>query len=400
MRLPIWIAVAAFASAAPAALLGACATNEDTELTPPSDTNEVPHQDAAAEAAEDGQVKPCADCDHFPTVCSDDVLCAVAPFDPLNPASLIDSRAAILDVRGRGPNDVWLAGAVGVAAHFDGATWRTSDLGVSETQTALVLLDSSELAFRTWNSYLSRGASAGVADAGPSRDGWSVQPLPAAPPNWNLSGAMLTAVWAAGEDELWVGGDGGRVACGLWRLRRTAFSTFTLSESMPTSTCLTGGFTEIHGLHGASPDALWAVGGRGAAVRIEGAAGANPTLRAYNSLTVNALRGVWAASDSEAWAVGAAGTIRHYNGDPVFWEVIDDVPTNETLNGVWGTSASDIWAVGNAGVVLHYDGARWIRMKVAGLAELRPDLYSVWSPAPGHVWIGGRGVLLSLGGKP
>jgi hypothetical protein len=39
-------------------------------------------------------------------------------------------------------------------------------------------------------------------------------------------------------------------------------------------------------------------------------------------------------------------------------------------------------------------------VKVAGLGELRPDLYAVWSSAPGHVWIGGQGVVLSLGGKP
>ena len=109
---------------------------------------------------------------------------------------------------------------------------------------------------------------------------------------------------------------------------------------------------------------------------------------------------MWAASDTDVWAVGTAGTIRHYRGDSVFWEVVEDVPTNEALNGVWGTSASDIWAVGNAGVVLHYDGARWSRVKVAGVGEAPSDLYTVWSPAPGQVWIGGQGVVLSLGGKP
>ena len=100
------------------------------------------------------------------------------------------------------------------------------------------------------------------------------------------------------------------------------------------------------------------------------------------------------------WAVGTVGTIRRCRGDVHLWEAVDDVPTNEALNAVWGTSASDIWAVGDAGVVLHYDGARWSRVKVAGLGVARPDLYSVWSPAPGHVWIGGQGVVLSLGGKP
>jgi len=59
-----------------------------------------------------------------------------------------------------------------------------------------------------------------------------------------------------------------------------------------------------------------------------------------------------------------------------------------------------VWAVGDGAVVLHYDGTRWSRMKIAGLGPRRPDLYTVWTAAPGHVWIGGHGVFLSLGGKP
>jgi hypothetical protein len=67
---------------------------------------------------------------------------------------------------------------------------------------------------------------------------------------------------------------------------------------------------------------------------------------------------------------------------------------------VFGSSGSDIWAVGDHGVVLHYDGTRWSRVGIAGLGLRRPDLTAVWVPEPGHVWIGGIGVILSLGGKP
>jgi len=339
------------------ALLGACAANEDAELAPPSNTAyEVPTQDAAV----DGPAKPCPDCEYFPTVCTDDVLCPFAPMDPSNPASPLDPRAAVLNIRGRGPNDVWLTGAVGTAAHFDGVSWTMSNLGAGETQRALWLLDSSEISFGAWKTFFARGADADESgDAGLSPDGWSIRPFPAAPSNWNLSLVYPKTGWAAPRsDVFWVGADGGSSACGLWRVTRRSPSTVALAESMPRATCNLLGINEVLGIHGASSDVLWAVGGRG------------------------------------------TGTIRHYRGDSVFWEVVEDVPTNEALNGVWGTSASDIWAVGNAGVVLHYDGARWSRVKVAGVGEAPSDLYTVWSPAPGQVWIGGQGVVLSLGGKP
>jgi len=381
------------------ALLGACAANEDAELAPPSNTAyEVPTQDAAV----DGPAKPCPDCEYFPTVCTDDVLCPFAPMDPSNPASPLDPRAAVLNIRGRGPNDVWLTGAVGTAAHFDGVSWTMSNLGAGETQRALWLLDSSEISFGAWKTFFARGADADESgDAGLSPDGWSIRPFPAAPSNWNLSLVYPKTGWAAPRsDVFWVGADGGSSACGLWRVTRRSPSTVALAESMPRATCNLLGINEVLGIHGASSDVLWAVGGRGTAARIDGANETTPTYRTFNSLTTNALRGVWAASDTDVWAVGTAGTIRHYRGDSVFWEVVEDVPTNEALNGVWGTSASDIWAVGNAGVVLHYDGARWSRVKVAGVGEAPSDLYTVWSPAPGQVWIGGQGVVLSLGGKP
>ena len=118
-----------------------------------------------------------------------------------------------------------------------------------------------------------------------------------------------------------------------------------------------------------------------------------------NSRTWVGLNGVWAASDTDAWAVGGTGTIRHYTGDEINWDVVSDVPTDVDLNAVWGTSPDDVWAVGDAGVVLHFDGQKWSRMKIAGLGNRRPDLYAVWAPEPGHVWIGGQGILVALGGK-
>ena len=82
------------------------------------------------------------------------------------------------------------------------------------------------------------------------------------------------------------------------------------------------------------------------------------------------------------------------------WDVVSGVPTTGNLKAVWGSSSADIWAVGDAGLVLHYDGQTWSRVKVAGQGLRRPNLTTVWVAAPGHVWVGGEGVILSLGGKP
>ena len=157
---------------------------------------------------------------------------------------------------------------------------------------------------------------------------------------------------------------------------------------------------QVKSVHGASADDLWAVGEVGTAVRILDADGDTPSVKPANTQTSNALNVAWVASTSDAWAVGANGTIRHYTGDPVLWDVVSDVPTQGVLRAVWGSSSTDIWAVGDAGVVLHYDGKSWSRVKIAGLGTRRPNLTTVWVPAPGHVWVGGHGVILSLGGKP
>lgn len=205
-------------------------------------------------------------------------------------------------------------------------------------------------------------------------------------------------MWAVpGADALWVATDGG-----FWRLELTPGSTFEGARSIPSLPCGAPPCGSPRSLHGVSAKtvSLWMVGDRGLAMRVTDAGGDTPTVTSLNTQTWDGLTGVWAASEGDVWAVGGTGTIRHYTGDGLRWDVVSDVPTDEHLNAVWGTSPSDVWAVGNAGVVLHYDGTRWSRVKVAGLGARRPDLYTVWSPGAGQVWIGGYGVVLALGGKP
>jgi len=359
-------------------------------------------QDASFDAMSDApDTAPCTDCDDFPTVCTPDVLCPNGPFQSPDPASNLDPRTEILVIRGRAANDVWAAGAIGAVAHFDGTAWTRSDLGAPETQRNLWLRDGGEVAFGTLTSIYTRGLDFDGADASLSPGGWLLHRNPPAPPSFDPTYQTLRSSWAPpGSDVLWIATLGAFGASGLWRLRCAPPSTLEIAEGISADVCADVGCGEMFSIHGVSPSALWAVGGGGATIHILDADSEAPKVKAFNSVTTRALRGVWAASDTDVWSVGATGTIRHYRGDPLFWEVVDGVPTNEALNAVWGTSDTDVWAVGDAGVVLHYDGTTWSRVKVAGLGSLRPNLYAVWSPAPGHVWVGGTGVILSLGGKP
>lgn len=384
-------ALGALSLATASALVGACASDESPDLAPEDRRVAVPTNDGAPAEAGDAEAGPCTtdDCELFPESCAADVLCPAGVFDPVDPTKGLDWRTRVSALRGRSATDVWLVGTVGAAGHFDGATWKTSDLGSTESQRFLWLSGGGEVAFGSLERIYARGL--GPSDAGLSAGGWVNLGSVAAPPGY---GRNVTAAWAPpGASTLWIATDRD-----LWRLDSSG-GTFAARPGIAASVCNAIPCKSLQSLHGASAGTLWAVGDVGAAVRITGADGDAPEATPSNTTTWTGLAGVWAASDTEAWAVGGGGTILHNTGARLAWEVVSGVPTNEDLNAVWGTSASDIWAVGDAGVVLHYDGAAWSRVKIAGLGARRPDLSTVWSPGPGRVWIGGQGVVLALGGK-
>lgn len=68
---------------------------------------------------------------------------------------------------------------------------------------------------------------------------------------------------------------------------------------------------------------------------------------------------------------------------------IVDVPVDEEryLTAIWGSSADDVWAVGAGGTVLHYDGQSWQRDDQQGNDGLAYTLHSVWLERPDDVWM-------------
>lgn len=388
--------------------MAACASDENVTTNDGSSNTIIgqdggPDTSSADDAGEDAGTPEAF-------VCGPTDLCPTGPFAPNNPGGTLDLRTRMNVIRGRSANDVWAAGVHGVLVHFDGTSWTRSDVGTKETLNALWLRNADELALVSMSSVYTRGLTpVDTSDASaPSPGGWTSVGAPPAPANFvelNHTQAFQSA-WAPPDAEwLWCTTVESAVNAqphdGLWRMHiASATNQPAIAAAVPTGTCSVLPCQTMTSIHGASADDLWAVGYTGATVHIQNAQSETPTITALDSKTWVGLEGVWAASATDVWAVGGAGVIRHWTGGASSWEIVPDVPTTQTLHAVWGTSATDVWAVGDASVVLHYDGKAWSQVTVAGTGDRRPDLYTVWTATPGHVWIGGDGVLLSLGGNP
>jgi hypothetical protein len=398
-----WLIVVAgvTACASTDAVLGGYPPPEDQPIvsTDAGPTDAAPPEAEAAAA-------PCDDCEYFPDTCTDDALCSNGPFAATTPGGALDLRAQITAIRGRSASDVWLVGTIGSLAHFDGTSWKRSDAESKESILGLWLRDGSEIATGVFASdgrpwIYSRGGTPPEGSEPPSPDGWTSS-APSVPDTYEKNVRNASAWSAPGAEWLWLAMGTHNYqdtsTSGLVRLRQGPSTVFEIAPG-PASSCLPG-CNQMNGVHGASANDVWAVGAGGTTIRVTDAESDTPSATLYDSRTLNTLHAVWAASASDVWSVGAGGTVRRYTGQGLRWDVVPNVPTSVDLHAIGGSSSSDVWVVGDAGVVLHYDGKSWSRVKVAGIGARRPNLTAVWCSAPGRVWVGGQGVMLSLGGKP
>ncbi len=405
-----WLLAVASAAicAKAAATLSGCATDAGTGDGPSDDRNRpvpAPVTDGGLDAADVGDAAVCVeDCEFYPDECTDDALCMTDLFSHPDPSIGLDLRTGVNALVARSPNDGWLAGAGGTVARFDGTSWKRLVTGTPHSFYGLWLLDGAEVAFDDPRRLYTRGLDVGADAGAPSADGWSPFSAVTVPTTQWRDMRVLTTWADPGSHTLFVGArsssPNGSAGGGLWRLRYSPADNAFALDSVTLDKCGSLPCFEVYGLHGLSADEVWAVGPNGAAFRVTDAESATPTLTAHNTLTVYALHGVWAAASNDVWAVGSTGTVRRYRGDPRFWEVYEDLPTQQHLHAIAGSSPSDIWVAGDEGTVFHYDGTAWKRVKVAGLGGRRPRLDRIWIPSPGKVWIAGQGALVSLGGKP
>lgn len=202
---------------------------------------------------------------------------------------------------------------------------------------------------------------------------WTVEEIPEGTPllNWvALFADGQTAVVGNGGTVLWNSGAG-------WEPMQT-----------PTE-------EDLWGIWGASPDDVWAVGGRGRAegqatvLHYDGVDWSPANVPVLERPGVNAFFKVWGTAADNVYIVGQKGGMLRYDGS----ELMElDVGTAEDLISLWGTGPDDIIVVGGRsnGVMSHWDGTDWTTQNVAPA----PGINGVFMTAPGEFWVGGvRGLL-------
>ncbi|MCC6897652.1 MAG: hypothetical protein IT377_01690 [Polyangiaceae bacterium] len=127
----------------------------------------------------------------------------------------------------------------------------------------------------------------------------------------------------------------------------------------------------------------WAVGANGTLMHWDGTAWAAYPISSEAG-PVPTLRAVWGSGEKDVWAVGLNGTVARYDG--TLWTVTRSGELY-SLNDVWGSSASDVYAVGSDGKVLHFDGASWTEQQTA----VGETLNAVWGSSAKNVLIAGEG---------
>jgi len=121
----------------------------------------------------------------------------------------------------------------------------------------------------------------------------------------------------------------------------------------------------------------------------------SPDLVCWDSPTPQGqtLRGLWAASPTDAWAVGDHGALLHFDGHS--WAGLS-TPVRQPLSAVWGSSATAVWAVGAAGTIVSYDGRKWQQLS----SPATEWLHSIWGSGPSDIYaVGENGALVHFDGK-
>lgn len=194
-------------------------------------------------------------------------------------------------------------------------------------------------------------------------------PTPGAHAFWWIHGLAAGDVWLAGE---------------RGEVHRFDGSTLTPVDvgAPPDAT--------LFGVWGPSDEDLWAVGGG-----LPGQSGGIIRRRANGAWTaIGAPAGVdagvayykvWGAATADAWIVGDAGTVLHWDGATLSRF---PAPAAEACFTVHGCAADDVYAVGGGaqGVALHFDGSAWSAIALDPIERLNGV-----ACAGGIAYVGGFG---------
>ncbi len=306
--------------------------------------------------------------------------CTVKPTQPLeltalfcSPSGWCQRNAPIKQTNLRGvwsggPGNVWVVGAGGTVAHYDGKAWTAvpvvtnpsySFYSVASTGPSDIVIGGSLVTSAT------PGAQAEGAIFSYNGGTWTQVATPARTVRdiWLASPTSGRAVGDAGliyyrNGTGWTGADLTNTGKVYWSAWSTGSTEYIVG---------TGGFIGL-----ASP----------------GTTTVQPVTP--SSPTPNTLVSVFGTSSTDVWAVGYGCTMAHYDGA---WSVTSPgcASTSIILNGVWGSAANDYWAVGDSSTILRYNGTSWSPVGTGGAISYR----AVGGSSASDVWIvGDNGTIL------
>jgi hypothetical protein len=106
----------------------------------------------------------------------------------------------------------------------------------------------------------------------------------------------------------------------------------------------------------------------------------------------------YGASATGLFVVGARGTILRSLDDGKSWSVPLSSPTTEDLEAVAGANYANVWAVGARGTIVHYDGDRWTLDPSGVTVDLHAVAWSWWGEdSPSVLAVGDAGTILRRG---
>ena len=307
-------------------------------------------------------------------------LAAVAACDDDEPryqAVAVGLDEAVLAVGGTASDDVWAVGADRghgpLVLHYDGASWSRIATG---TRGDL-----------WWVAPVAGGPTylAGKDATILRYDGATFTRMTTP----GLAAHTIYGLWAASVDDVWaVGSVAGRSGF-VWHYDGVAWRDVPVPLEVPAVDDFGDavGFFKVWGGADGRP---WVVGGRGVALRWDGAA-----LVPTTTPTTDTLFTVHEAGELVvAVGGGTGGAIVERRGDGAF---VDRTPAGAGLiQGVWITASGDGWASGARGALYHRSGDRWQPAR-HGLALDLESLHATWIDPDGGVWaVGGDVVTAGL----
>lgn len=257
------------------------------------------------------------------------------------------TTASLDAVWGSGPKDVFVVGSGGTALHFDGTEWSPQATGTSEADLQALWGSGPKDVYAVGN----RGYEGGGAVVHYDGSSWEELPAP---------GKSLCGVWGSGPDAVWVAGKDERDRVALWRRSGSEWK----AERVPAA----GTALALSGVSG-KPVLLGA---------FDQARDKWMTFYTRTAFVIEQRGDLWERRDllTTSTPIGRPGW--GFFGDASgaaflggWWGVVGSVDSkgfrsstgNDVmamhLTGVWGTSPSDVVAVGAGGTMLHYDGKAW-----------------------------------------